>query len=88
MLNFFVRLMNSPQAAFLWAIFTKWYILILIPTLLATYYFFKGLSDAGILDMIQNFTLSKFELAARITKECTAKILNLKELYNCVNYTK
>lgn len=88
MLRFLIKLMKTPQAIFIWSIITKWYIMILIPTIMVTYYVFKGLNDAGVFAMVEQFTLSKFQLAVRIARDCTPDILDLKRLFQCVSYTK
>jgi hypothetical protein len=80
--------MKTPQALFIWGIITKWYIMILVPTIIATYYVFSGLQSSGVLQIIENFTISKLQLVTRITRDCTPLILNLKQLFRCIQYTR
>lgn len=69
---------------FMYALFTKWYVLIAGAAITVTYLFFKGLMATGIIDAIYNDLSSILNIAITKAGECPQYILNFNLFMDCL----
>ena len=79
-----LKLVNSNKGKFIFGILSNWYLYVMAGGISAAYYVLKALKDTGILDRVQNFIFPILDNCVNIAKDCTPKILNLQELYKCL----
>lgn len=84
MKEFILKLLKLPQAVFIYNMIFNWYVLIMVPTLYVTYYFFKGLAENDKIQAIAQFIISKFMISIEIAKDCTPLITDLPNLFRCI----
>jgi hypothetical protein len=82
--GFLKSLFGSKESMFIFSILFNWYFIIMSTAMLTTYYFFKGLSDSGVLKKLQDFIFPILYSTVNIARECTPEILNLNEFFSCV----
>ena len=88
MIQGFYRLLfglrTNPIGVFIYGIIAKWYIAVFLAGILVVYWVFKGLESTGILDTAFAKLTEVLNLSKAIAKNCTPKILNLNNLWNCL----
>jgi hypothetical protein len=80
----FKRALSNPMGIFVYGILTKWYAIIMIATIIVTYWVFKGLEKAGVLDLIDRRVKSSLIEVQAVAQNCTPLIMNLQDMWNCV----
>lgn len=75
---------NNPIILFIWGIVSKWYIMITIASLVVTFWVFKGLGEAGVLQNATKVVASALLDTKAIAQHCVPKILDLKLFWECV----
>lgn len=55
---------------------TKWYIMIMVPAIVVTYYVFTGLENVGFFDMVENFIKQNLIMLQYYAKECPPKLMD------------
>ncbi|AIL65927.1 hypothetical protein NOVO_07980 [Rickettsiales bacterium Ac37b] len=79
---------NSAQfknfSPFVLGILSRWYLIICIPAITATYYALKGLSESGLLGKIENFITENLKMLVEVSRVCSPKIANLREFLQCL----
>lgn len=83
--HFFYKLKDNPKAIFISGIISKWYLLIMIPSLTVGYFVLKGLEKAGILEKVENSVTSALGGIIGIAKECTPLIVKFYDFIECLN---
>ena len=81
------RAMANPMGLFVYGILSKWYILVMIATISVTFWVFKGLEQAGVIDAITKELKYGFLQAQAVAQKCTPKIMNLADMYDCIQHT-
>jgi hypothetical protein len=82
--GFLGKLFRSKEALFIFSIMFNWYFIIMSTAMLTTFWFFKGLSDSGVLKKLALFIFPLLAMTTRVAKECTPKILDLASFFNCI----
>ena len=76
-------ILKSKAGLFIQIILLRWYVMIMIPAVIVTYYVFKGLQSSGFFTIIENFISTKLDMLMYYAKICPTKILNLYDIINC-----
>lgn len=84
MIQFFLNLLKNPKVLFLHAFFTKWYIMMMVPAIVAAYFVISGLEEAGVIRKLEEMVRYHLMQAVYTARECTPKIVNLKEFISCL----
>ena len=80
-------IMANPMGIFVYSILSKWYIVVMIPAVVVTFWVFKGLEKTGILEAaLKRVTLHLNETKA-VAKYCTPLLLNRDALWDCLQNT-
>ena len=80
----FKRALANPMGIFVYGILSKWYTLVVISTVIVTFWVFKGLQKAGVLDAIDAQLKTGFYQAQSVAQNCTPLIMNLEDMWACV----
>jgi hypothetical protein len=80
----FKRALSNPMGIFVYGILSKWYAMVMIATIIITFWVFKGLEKAGVIDAINLQLQTGFEEAKSVAQHCTPLIMNLNEMWSCV----
>lgn len=80
----FKRALSNPMGIFVYGILSKWYAMVMIATIIITFWVFKGLQKAGVIDAINAQLKTGFEEAKSVAQNCTPLIMNLNDMWNCV----
>lgn len=81
---FFRKLFSNPLSLFVYGILSKWYIAVITTALIVTFWVFKGLDEAGVIQATTDTLVEAFSDAKSIAKYCTPKITNLERFWNCI----
>ena len=81
------RAMANPMGSFRYGILSKWYILVMIAVISVTFWVFKGLEQAGVIDAITKELNYGFREAQAVAQHCTPHIVNLPKMWNCIQNT-
>lgn len=81
------RAMANPMGIFIYGILSKWYILVMIAVISVTFWVFKGLEQAGVIDAITKQLNYGFREAQAVAQRCTPHIVNLPKMWNCIQNT-
>jgi hypothetical protein len=79
------RLFSNPLTTFVYSILSEWYLIIIVGSLIVTYWVFKGLKDVGVIDKAQTILVRGIEESKGIAKNCTPRIVNLADFWNCLS---
>ncbi len=76
--------MNNPIGLFIRMVLTKWSLIIILPSIMVTYWVLLGLHNVGVLN--KTFTVISYGLSQTkaVAQNCTPKILDLKALWSCI----
>lgn len=77
------QLIKSPMSIAIIGFLTKWYIMIMVPAIIVTYYVFTGLEEAGFFDLAEGFIKQNLAMLQYFAKECPRKIMNFPEFLHC-----
>lgn len=69
---------------FTYGIISKWYILVMVPAVVVTFWIFKGLTDAGILQAAEKIVVDALQESKSVAQHCVPKILNLGDFWECL----
>jgi len=81
------RVMANPMGIFVYGILSKWYIIVMIATVSVTFWVFKGLEKAGVLDAITQEVQYGLREVQAVSQKCTPLIVNLPEMWQCIQTT-
>lgn len=77
--------LRGAMGAFVYSLFTKWYLLVAGAALIVTYQFFKGIDSLGILTSIYNTLDSVFQTTIEKSKVCPQKIADFSAFMKCLD---
>lgn len=77
-------LFKNPMVLFVYGIMSKWYIMVMVTAMVVTFWVFKGLSDAGILQAAEKVVSEALRDTKSVSRYCVPKIANLREFWNCL----
>jgi hypothetical protein len=80
----FKRALSNPMGIFVYGILSKWYAMVMIATIIITFWVFKGLEKAGVIDAVNLQLKTGFEEAKSVAQNCTPLIMNLNDMWHCV----
>ncbi|MGV2432345.1 MAG UNVERIFIED_CONTAM: DUF2670 domain-containing protein [Rickettsiaceae bacterium] len=80
----FKRILSNPMGIFVYGILSKWYVLVMVSTMIVTFWVFKGLEKAGVIEIIDNQLKKGFTEAQAVAQHCVPKILNLADMWKCI----
>jgi hypothetical protein len=83
--NSFRRLLSNPMSVFIYGILGKWYLMIAVASLVVTFWVFKGLEQAGVLQEAQKIVTKALLDTKSVARYCTPKIANLRDFWDCVS---
>jgi len=81
------RAMANPMGVFVYGILSKWYVMVMIAVISVTFWVFKGLEQAGVIDAITKELKYGFREAQAVSQKCIPLIVNLPEMWNCIQHT-
>jgi len=81
------RAMANPMGIFIYGILSKWYIMVMIAVISVTFWVFKGLEQAGVIDAITKELKYGFREAQAVAQKCTPLIVNLPAMWDCIQHT-
>ncbi len=82
----FKFLAKSPMTIFVYSILSKWFITIFVTALVVTYWVFRGLSDAGVLQNAEKVIFHAFTQTKSVAQYCIPKIANLGTFWECLQH--
>ncbi len=83
-LNKLKILLKNPMVVFIYGIISKWYVMIMVSALVVTFWVFKGLTDAGILQETEKIVSKALRDAKSVSRYCVPKIANLSDFWSCL----
>lgn len=78
-------LFKNPMMIFIYGILSKWYITVMVAAIVVTFWVFKGLSEAGIIDEAEKTVTTALDETKSVAKHCVPKILNFAEFWRCLD---
>lgn len=79
-------MLQGAKGSFVYKILTRWYLAIAIPAIWVTYYFFRGLQRAGILDAFTTNLKTITDNLTRISIDCPQKLGVFKDFLTCLGF--
>ncbi len=83
-LSAFRGLLKNPLMLFVYGILSKWYITVIVTSVVVTFYVFKGLEEKGIINAAENVVFRALSDTKSVAKNCLPKILSFTELWQCL----
>ena len=80
-------IIKNPLITFVYGILSKWFIVIFVTAIVVVFWVFKGLSDAGILQIAENVVFRAFDQTKAVAQYCIPKIMNLEIFWDCLQNT-
>jgi len=80
----FKVLLKNPMSLFVYGIMSKWYVLIMVTAMIVTFWVFKGLTDAGVLQAAEKIVSKALSETKSVARYCVPKITNLSAFWNCL----
>ncbi|RTK93240.1 MAG: DUF2670 domain-containing protein [Rickettsiales bacterium] len=77
-------LLKSPMVLFTYGIISKWYILVMVPAVVVTFWIFKGLTEAGILQTAEKIVVDALQDSKSVAQHCVPKILSFGDFWECL----
>lgn len=77
-------LIKSPMVLFTYGIMSKWYLLITVSAVTVTYWVFKGLIQAGILQNAEQIVTRALMDTKSVAQYCIPKILHFGDFWECL----
>ena len=75
----------SPMGIFIYGILSKWYITVMLGSVIVTFWVFKGLEKSGVLSATFNVVYNGLEQTKAVAQHCTPLIANLQNFWDCVS---
>ena len=69
---------------FIYGIVSKWYVMIMAGVLVVTFWVFKGLEEAGVLDDSWRVVSEAFQDSKYVARYCVPKIRDLDTFWECL----
>ncbi len=77
-------LLANPLSMFVYGIMSKWYIMVMLTAIIVTFWVFKGLEKAGVLQAAEKTVSKALSDAKSIAQNCTPLIMDLNAAWACV----
>ena len=84
-LNLIRRLLQNPLSLFIYSFLSKWYLMVVVGSVIVTYWVFKGLSDAGVITAAETVLTTAIEQTKGVAQNCIPRIKNLQDFWSCLN---
>lgn len=79
------RLLQNPLALFIYSFLSKWYLMVVVGSVIVTYWVFKGLNDAGVITAAETVLTTAIEQTKGVAQNCIPRIKNLQDFWSCLN---
>lgn len=80
----YLRTGSTGALGWILLIFKKWYLMVMVPSIITLYWVLKGLDEAGILDGVENFVSFQLDIIMDVAKNCTKLILDKERFGECL----
>jgi len=77
-------LLKSPMILFIYGILSKWYIMVMVAAIVVTFWVFKGLTEAGVLQEAEKVVSRALRDTKSVARYCVPKITNLSNFWDCL----
>lgn len=77
-------LMKSPISFFVYGIMSKWYLMVMLSTIMVTFWVFKGLEKSGVLDATQKVVSKGLADCKSVAQNCTPLMMDLSAMWECI----
>lgn len=77
-------LLKNPMVLFVYGIMSKWYIMIMVAAIVVTFWVFKGLTEAGVLQEAERVVSRALRDTKSVARYCVPKIANLSDFWYCL----
>jgi len=81
--DFWRILAKNPYVLIIKGILFRWYMMIVIPAVMATYYFFEAINKSGYGPKIFCFIQSHMNMLVNVARECSAYFPNIVYFVQC-----
>ena len=72
------------MAIFVYGILSKWYVMVMVAAMVVTFWVFKGLTDAGVLQAAEKVVSKALSDTKSVARYCVPKITNLSAFWDCL----
>lgn len=79
------KFLTNPMGIFIYGILSKWAVIMSVAVLVVTFWVFKGLKEAGVLDAAQAVVVQALTESKSVAKYCIPKINQPAELWSCLS---
>ncbi len=73
------------MAIFVYGILSKWYVMIMLAAMVVTFWVFKGLTEAGVLQAAEKVVSRALSDTKSVARYCVPKITNLSAFWACLD---
>lgn len=80
----FKALAKSPMTIFVYGILSKWVITVTVAAIMVTYWVFKGLSEAGILQAAEDVVFKALNETKAVAQHCVPQIMHFGDFWDCL----
>ena len=77
-------LLKSPMVLFIYGILSKWYIMVMVAAIVVTFWVFKGLTEAGVLQEAERVVSRALRDTKSVARYCVPKITRLGDFWDCL----
>jgi len=77
-------LLKNPIVIFVYGILSKWYIMVVLTSLVVAYWVLKGLTDAGVLQASWDTVSKAFQDSKSVARYCVPKINDPGAVWECL----
>jgi len=72
------------MAIFVYGILSKWYVMVMVAAMVVTFWVFKGLTDAGVLQAADKLVSKALSDTKSVARYCVPKITSLSAFWDCL----
>lgn len=69
---------------FIYGILSKWYIMVMVAAIVVTFWVFKGLTEAGVLQEAERVVSRALRDTKSVARYCVPKITRLGDFWDCL----
>ena len=77
-------LLKNPMIVFVYGIISKWYIMVMVTAIVVTFWVFKGLTEAGVLQEAEKAVSKALRDSKSVARYCVPKITSLSDFWSCL----
>lgn len=77
-------LLKNPMVIFVYGIMSKWYIMVMVAAMVVTFWVFKGLTDAGVLQASEKVVSKALNDTKSVARYCVPKITRPADFWDCL----